>query len=95
MKAVRLGATIAVIAAAVFAITHYRDFETAFGQRFVDGYHVHHRVEPATGAFDEPPVLVVSTHATHWYGVAAIWTLRLLVVAVLFAAPFLVWRALS
>lgn len=93
--AVRIVATSLVAAACIASLFFYRDVETAFGQRFVAGYHVHHRVEPAVGAFDEPPVLVVSTHAAHWYGVMAIWAMRLLYVALLFAAPFLTWRWLT
>jgi hypothetical protein len=90
----RAAATIVVIAAGVFALFHYVDFESAFGLRFVSGYHVHHRVDSAIGPFDEPPTLVITTHADHWYGVATIWCLRLLFVALLFGLPALTWRAL-
>jgi hypothetical protein len=88
-------ATTAVIAAGLFALFHYLDFENAFGHRFVSGYHVHHRVDSAIGPFDEPPTLVITTHADHWYGVATIWCVRLLFVALLFGLPVLTWRALS
>lgn len=95
MRVFRAAATALVIAAALFALPHYRGFERAFGRRFVSGYRVHHRVEHSIGPFEEPPVLVISTHADHWYGVAAIWAVRLLFVALLFGLPVLTWRALS
>lgn len=91
----RSAATIVVIAAGLFALFHYLDFESAFGHRFVSGYHIHHRVDSAIGPFDEPPTLVITTHADHWYGVATIWCVRLLFVALLFGLPVLAWRALS
>jgi hypothetical protein len=87
---------IALVAAACIAsVFFYGDFETAFGERFIEGYHVHHRVDPAVGAYDEPPVLVISTHAKHWYGLAAVWGVRVAYVALLFGLPFLTWRVMS
>lgn len=91
----RGAATLFVIALEILLLPHYADFERAFGRRFVSGYHVHRRVEHAIGPFDEPPVLVVSTHADHWYGVATIWAVRLLLVVLLFGAPWLTWRWLT
>ncbi len=88
----RSAATIVVIAAGLFALFHYLDFESAVGRRFVSGYHVHHRVDSAIGPFEEPPTLVVTTHADHWYGVATIWALRLVATALFFALPLLTWR---
>jgi hypothetical protein len=91
----RGAATIFVIVVEILLLPYYRDFENAFGHRFVSGYHVHHRVDSAIGPFDEPPTLVITTHADHWYGVATIWCVRLLFVALLFGLPVLTWRALS
>lgn len=90
------GAAVAfVVLLELLLLPHYGDFENWFGHRFVAGYHVHHRVEHSIGPADEPPVMVVSTHATHWYGTATIWAVRVGLVVVLFGAPFLTWRALS
>ncbi|HEV2721420.1 MAG TPA: hypothetical protein VG323_15465 [Thermoanaerobaculia bacterium] len=91
----RAAATALVAVACLASLFLYRDFETAFGRRFIEGYHVHHRVEHSIGAFEEPPVLVVSTHAKHWYGVAAIWAVRVLYAAALFGLPLLTWRAMA
>ena len=91
----RAAATVLVVAAGIASLFFYRRFEDAFGRRFVDGYHVHHRVEHAIGPYDEPPALVVSTHAKRWTGVAAIWTVRLVYVALLFGLPLVVWRAFT
>ena len=91
----RIAVTSLVAAACIASLFFYRDFEMAFGERFIEGYHVHHRVESAIGAFDEPPTLVVSTHTKHWYGLAAVWGVRVGFVALLFGLPFLTWRMLS
>jgi hypothetical protein len=92
---VRAFATSLVAAACIASLFFYRDVETAFGRRFIAGYHTHYRVDSAIGAFDEPPTLDVSTHATHWWGVAAVWVVRVGFVALLFGLPLLTWRALS
>lgn len=91
----RLVATSLVAAACLASLFFYRDAETAFGRRFIAGYHTHYRVDAAIGAFDEPPTLVVSTHATHWWGVAAVWGVRAGFVALLFGLPWLTWRAFA
>ncbi len=92
---VRAAATILVAAACIASLFVYAEFETAFGRRFVEGYRVHHRVEHSIGAFEEPPVLVVSTRAKHWYGLATIWAVRLIYAAALFGLPLLTWHWLS
>ena len=91
----KVAATLLVIAAGIASLFFYRRFETAFGRRFVAGYQVHHRVDSAVGPYDEPPALVLETHAKHWTGIAAIWAVRLAYAALLFGLPPLVWRVLT
>lgn len=91
----RVAATLAVAAACIASLFFYRGFESAFGRRFIAGYHIHHRSDPAIGAFDEPATAVVSTHAKHWSGLAAIWGVRALYAALLFGMPLLTWRAFA
>lgn len=90
----RIAVTLLVAAACLASVFYYGDLERAFGRRFIDGYHVHRRVEHSISSFDEPPVLVISTHAKHWYGTAAIWAVRVLYAALIFALPLLTWRLL-